>query len=197
MQFYYSLDGKNRQGPLSREELKLKLQSGIISPETKIWHKGMPNWQRVSDTEALRDILLTVPPPLPNQSTKGKKTINDGPRSEQAFSFREHEIAYLKFCGVPVTAMLVYLVISGTSDITVSGLSMFVGIQATALYAGRYLTRDSIIYHGFIGYTFGLLGSMVERKMEPNDSEIQVFTFWLISIVGIAYLLFICWLQTA
>ena len=100
MQFYYSLDGKNRQGPLSREELKLKLQTGIISPETKIWHKGMPNWQRVSDTEALRDILLTVPPPLPNRKalkshfldTVGYFIVHDGIYVDPVATDSTHDI---------------------------------------------------------------------------------------------------------
>lgn len=198
MLFYYSLDGKNRQGPLSQEELKEKLQSGIISRETKVWHKGLSNWQRMGDILVLQDLLQIVPPPLPNSQGIKPKNKVDGPRHKQTLGLRDHEITFLKFCALPVMGILMlvaYIEFSNNFDTVGSTLGWFTGIELAAIFAGRHLTRNNILYLGFIGYFSGIFGLWAEEKMEPDNSKIQAFTFWILSILGVLWLLFFCWLE--
>jgi len=44
---YYSIDGKNRLGPVSREYLLERYRSGEISRETLVWAEGLPEWMPI------------------------------------------------------------------------------------------------------------------------------------------------------
>jgi hypothetical protein len=58
--FYLVIDGR-RQGPFAREELP---EQGL-EHDTLVWHTGMSEWLRADKVPALREVLLTIPPPLP------------------------------------------------------------------------------------------------------------------------------------
>ncbi len=47
-QYYYNDNGK-QAGPFSLEEIRQKIASGSISPDTMMWKSGMPNWVAMKD----------------------------------------------------------------------------------------------------------------------------------------------------
>lgn len=60
MRKYFYLDGKERKGPLSIEEL----QKQIINRETKVWFYGLDNWTAISEIDELKFLTKSIPPQL-------------------------------------------------------------------------------------------------------------------------------------
>src|SRR4051812_34160995 len=44
MDWYYAKDGQ-RLGPVTAEDLAQLLRSGVITPDSLVWHAGMGDWQ--------------------------------------------------------------------------------------------------------------------------------------------------------
>ena len=61
---YYYLQGKEKLGPFSLNELKIK----SLTTETFVWYDGLENWQKLKDIPELYEALKPKksPPPLPN-----------------------------------------------------------------------------------------------------------------------------------
>ncbi|WP_343522031.1 DUF4339 domain-containing protein [Pedobacter sp.] len=57
---YYYLDGIEKKGPYSHEEIKL----ANLSPTTLIWTEGMDNWTAIKDVPTLQ---VAIPPPIPEE----------------------------------------------------------------------------------------------------------------------------------
>jgi hypothetical protein len=65
MKKYFLNDGKTQQGPFDIAELKTK----NITPQTPIWHEGLPNWTVAGNVEELKDLFkIVTPPPFIQQS---------------------------------------------------------------------------------------------------------------------------------
>jgi uncharacterized RDD family membrane protein YckC len=47
MTFYYAVNGQ-QTGPVSEEELRQKVATGGLTPDTLVWREGMPEWQPFS-----------------------------------------------------------------------------------------------------------------------------------------------------
>jgi hypothetical protein len=60
LKFYMVIDGQ-RRGPFAPDELP----AHGLEHDTLVWHTGLSEWVRADTVPALRDVLLTVPPPLP------------------------------------------------------------------------------------------------------------------------------------
>jgi hypothetical protein len=60
MKFYMVIGGQ-RKGPFALEELP---EHGL-EHDTLVWHAGLSRWERADKLPALREMLLTIPPPLP------------------------------------------------------------------------------------------------------------------------------------
>ena len=58
---YYVYANGTQSGPFSTEELKLKR----IGPDTLVWCDGMDGWSKAAGVSALKEVLATIPPPLP------------------------------------------------------------------------------------------------------------------------------------
>jgi len=63
--FYIIIDG-SQQGPFTIAELSKK----NITQTTKLWAEGMENWEEARNIEALKDILKTIPPSIPEEEKK-------------------------------------------------------------------------------------------------------------------------------
>ncbi|MDG5800544.1 CD225/dispanin family protein [Marinilabiliaceae bacterium ANBcel2] len=63
MKRYFYLDGDDRLGPFSKEEL----QTHNVDHDTKIWFQGLSDWTRAGDIAELEDVFETAssPPPPP------------------------------------------------------------------------------------------------------------------------------------
>jgi hypothetical protein len=62
MNWYYALDGQ-QTGPVSESQLDELIRSGKINRDTKVWHEGMADWQRLHEVRAAG---LPPPPGLPS-----------------------------------------------------------------------------------------------------------------------------------
>lgn len=66
---YWIIENGESKGPFSLEELKTQ----NITPQTKIWHKGLENWTLLNELPLLHDIF----PPIeetPDNATQDQKT---------------------------------------------------------------------------------------------------------------------------
>lgn len=68
--FYY--DDKNRVGPLSFEEMKEAITSGKIFADSLVWHQGLDEWKKASET-SLKQILTISSPAIPLNKISDKK----------------------------------------------------------------------------------------------------------------------------
>lgn len=59
MNWFYESGGQ-QQGPVSESDLDELLSKGEVTPETRVWHEGMADWQ------PLRHARQSNPPPLPS-----------------------------------------------------------------------------------------------------------------------------------
>ncbi len=46
---WYYVSGGEQQGPVSEEELQSLVRSGVVSADSLVWQKGMPQWRRYAD----------------------------------------------------------------------------------------------------------------------------------------------------
>ncbi len=58
---YYIAIADQRQGPFTVDQLKTQ----DLRPETLVWQQGFAAWKRADEVAELRDLLSTLPPPLP------------------------------------------------------------------------------------------------------------------------------------
>ena len=63
---YFYLLGDQQMGPFTHDELK----NQHINRDTLVWYDGIPDWEKASNIEALRDVFVT-PPPIPKKDEKG------------------------------------------------------------------------------------------------------------------------------
>lgn len=49
--FYYSLNGQ-QQGPVSEDELRQMVATGVLTPDTLVWREGMAEWQPLASVVA-------------------------------------------------------------------------------------------------------------------------------------------------
>ena len=62
---YFYLSGDQQMGPFTHDELK----NQHINRETLVWYDGIPDWEKASNIESLKDIFMT-PPPIPKKDQK-------------------------------------------------------------------------------------------------------------------------------
>ena len=87
MKKYYYSDGKQQNGPLSKEEL----QNKDITKDTLVWYEGLTEWTKAGDAEELADLFpnTPTPPPIPEQKIATpppipeNKTITPPPMPKQ------------------------------------------------------------------------------------------------------------------
>ena len=67
MKTYYYLNGIDKYGPFTIEELKSK----GLNKDSLIWTDGMDSWKRISEVDEVANCILgKTPPPLPTSNTK-------------------------------------------------------------------------------------------------------------------------------
>lgn len=71
MKNIYYLKGKDRIGPLTIEQFT----SENINKDTLVWFDGLSNWEKLSDIDELKD-LIVVPPPAPIENVLNNDLIN-------------------------------------------------------------------------------------------------------------------------
>ena len=49
--FYYSLNGQ-QQGPVSEDQLRQMVATGVLTPDTLVWREGMAEWQPLASVVA-------------------------------------------------------------------------------------------------------------------------------------------------
>ncbi|MFN5877786.1 MAG: SPFH domain-containing protein [Flavobacteriales bacterium] len=62
--YFYSVDGKNKIGPVPFDVLVQMFQSNIVTRETKVWKTGLPSWINLSQLPESSSFLSNEPPAL-------------------------------------------------------------------------------------------------------------------------------------
>ncbi|HKI30978.1 MAG TPA: DUF4339 domain-containing protein [Gemmataceae bacterium] len=78
LNFYLVIDGE-RKGPFALEELA----ANGLEHDTLVWHSGLRYWVRADQMPALRELLLTIPPPVPEELLQDREPPNYTPASFQ------------------------------------------------------------------------------------------------------------------
>lgn len=74
---YFYLLGDQQKGPFTHDELK----NQYINHNTLVWYDGIPNWEKASNIEALKDIFMT-PPPIPKKAKEESNAISTQSQSQ-------------------------------------------------------------------------------------------------------------------
>jgi hypothetical protein len=74
-QYYYNDNGKP-SGPITLDELKRKLASGEITPDTLVWAAGMPGWVAA---KTIPELTVAQPLPAPSPAPAPSPTPNPSP----------------------------------------------------------------------------------------------------------------------
>ena len=61
--FEVAINGEQK-GKHSVEQIKQMVENGIFNQQSKVWRKGMANWQAASEVDELSNLFEDVPPPL-------------------------------------------------------------------------------------------------------------------------------------
>lgn len=62
---WYAAIGGQQTGPMGMFELQDAARGGRLTRDTLVWRKGMGQWVRAGEVNELRDLVDSVPPPLP------------------------------------------------------------------------------------------------------------------------------------
>jgi membrane protease subunit (stomatin/prohibitin family) len=63
-EWYAAIDGR-QTGPMGMFELQDAARGGRLTRDTLVWRRGMGQWARAGEVNELRDLVESVPPPLP------------------------------------------------------------------------------------------------------------------------------------
>ena len=89
MKMYFYSNGKDKEGPLTIDELK---RIGI-NPKTLIWCEGLDDWKEAESLSELREILELTPPPILIENDKINLSNDKLPidKNTQAESHSNHK----------------------------------------------------------------------------------------------------------
>lgn len=57
-------------GPLDMDELKQKIASKELTPETLVWYQGLPGWAQAKTLGEVNILFSQVPPEMPAQESQ-------------------------------------------------------------------------------------------------------------------------------
>jgi len=89
---YYIADGSHQKGPFSKEALVEK----YLQHNTLVWCQGMKGWARAEEVPELKELLLSMPPPLPEVEKGATPKIAEIPEEDGS---KSDECTY---CGFPI-----------------------------------------------------------------------------------------------
>lgn len=96
MNFWF-YDGTNKVGPLSLDQIK----QYNITPNTLVWHSGLPDWIKASEMEELKTIFNTETPPIINCQQTPKIPIETTPTPTMPKTWIVESILTTIFCCMP------------------------------------------------------------------------------------------------
>ena len=151
MQYYFSNDGANQQGPLDREQLK----GAGVTARTMVWHEGMAAWTPAGQVPELAGLFANEPPPmqLPPQGLMAPNYATPMPATQETngLAIASLILGIIGICGfcccLPVIASI---------------LAVIFGHQARGQIRHGRGTGDSIalagLILGYIGIVLAVLG---------------------------------------
>ncbi len=80
--WYYADLSRQRQGPVSAEQLASLHAQGLVNDESLVWRQGMPNWQALNSVAAELGIAsrpVALPPPPPSANPYGYASAPPAP----------------------------------------------------------------------------------------------------------------------
>jgi hypothetical protein len=89
--YYIAIEG-SQQGPFSLDELRKK----NITKTTLVWTETMDNWVEAVNLEELKDILRTIPPPIPAKVEKAIKVEAEISRKKEKLISPQTEVVVAK-----------------------------------------------------------------------------------------------------
>jgi hypothetical protein len=64
---YFVVVAGAQKGPFTADQLRDEIASGRVQRSTLGWKQGMPQWTPLENVADLRDIIASIPPPLPKE----------------------------------------------------------------------------------------------------------------------------------
>lgn len=73
---WYYVKGREKQGPVSREEIEGLVASGVIGADTLLYTSGMSGWKPMGELRMFNRAPAGSPPPVPSSGTAGAHEID-------------------------------------------------------------------------------------------------------------------------
>lgn len=158
MQWYYAQQGKSI-GPVTEDDFQKLVASGNITPQTLVWHEGMPEWVKQST-------INQPPPALPNQQSvlqqrfaqPGRQEIPAGGNGSTPNKdlMAQARAALSGNWGIAIGATIISGLVNGVAGSVIPGGSLLIGGAMALGLVTFFLTlirgqelRFSMIFDGF------------------------------------------------
>jgi len=75
-QWFYSIDGKNQQGAVTKADIFRLLQEGTLTSDSLVWNAQLGDWKPVRDVDEIDWQSEVLPPPLPKQNLPDEESLH-------------------------------------------------------------------------------------------------------------------------
>lgn len=175
MPFYISLDGSEKKGPYTIEELEKLIQKEELKPSHLVWRNGLSDWVEAQSLSDLDELFARMPPPLstpPPLNTNKNDTSNSETKAKPVTGSIVSEFSYPFFKKL-FNISGSYL--SGWEFIWVSMTRSFLGVigMLPLFYLIVTLSPSSVAwlseYEDFIFPLGGIVGIMITRAQRARS----------------------------
>ncbi len=171
MNWFYSENGA-QQGPISDMEVTNLSRSGVLKPETLVWHEGMTDWQPLS---VARPDLAAVPDSVPNiagvavpEVSKDLmvQQIREGAYVPAFVATNPYGFNYAGFW-IRLAAKLIDMIVL-TVVIMVIGFVLFGGLFTLMMDPQKMEQQDPAAMMAFMGAYFGFIAVNIGLQVGYN-----------------------------
>lgn len=169
--FYIAVDGQ-QQGPFTLDELRAK----SIQRDTLVWTEGLENWTKAEYLPFLKDILKSVPPPLPKSDVKAPTFQSIPPIPPTQIANAQHG----KYFGYELARRRERFFASLTEAFLVI-IVLFMIFGKKALAADEEITLQSMLMDAAWGTLYGIIFGALFYPIWSGNLGHKIFGLKVIS----------------
>ncbi|MFQ3071254.1 DUF4339 domain-containing protein [Neisseria polysaccharea] len=165
---------KQRHGPVSLDEMKNLISTGVISYGNVVWTNGYPDWVKIENSELKIFLSEAAPPPL-----KGESVSN----------VMVWMIAFLPLAGEFIRGMILGSMYSNVYDLNqaiINGELWYVTLVLNIVFCiadGLMLKKAAIDVKRFIAWAFFLMPVYLYKRARYLNQSLAYFWVWIVCFI--------------
>ncbi|HQO35216.1 MAG TPA: GYF domain-containing protein [bacterium] len=97
-QWFYSSDGENHVGPVTRDEIISLLDSKALTQDSLVWNPELDEWKPIREVSDIEWEPPIIPPPLPSKNVEVVPVSKPETKSDMEHSRDEQDIEEEAYC---------------------------------------------------------------------------------------------------